>query len=103
MSKFERGKVAVLGDRETLPLFKSAGFKTVEVLSQSQVVEAVNRLNAEGDISLIIVLKHVLSDEARFKQQVASSRVPVFVLPTLYTKGEAVDVNKILAKALGMG
>ncbi|MEN2999721.1 MAG: V-type ATP synthase subunit F [Acidilobaceae archaeon] len=102
MSRVERGKVAVVGDRETLPLFKSAGFKTVEVLSQSQAVEAVSRLNMEGDVSLIIVLKHVLSDEARFKQQVAGSRAPVFILPTLFSKGEQVDVNKILAKALGM-
>ncbi|MCX8196378.1 MAG: V-type ATP synthase subunit F [Acidilobaceae archaeon] len=103
MSKVEKGKVAVLGDRDTLPLFKSAGFKTVEVLSQSQAVEAVFRLSASQEVSLIIVLKHVLSDEAKFKQQVAHSRVPVFVLPTLHAPGEKVDVNKILAKALGMG
>lgn len=103
MSKVEKGKVVVLGDRETLPLFRSAGFKTVEVLSQSQAVEVVNRMNAEGDVSLFIVLKHVLSDEERFKRQVGGSRAPVFVLPTLHGKGEKVDVNKILARALGMG
>ncbi|MDM7275551.1 MAG: V-type ATP synthase subunit F [Thermoprotei archaeon] len=103
MSKTEKGKVAVVGDRETLPLFKSAGYTVVEAYSQSQALEAIARLESRGDIALVIVLKHILDDESKFKASLTKYKVPVFVLPTRWALGEPVDVNKIIAKALGLG
>ena len=102
MSRATRGKVVVLGDRETLPLFKSAGFMTIEAYSQSQALSIISRLQSSSDIALIIVLKHILDNEEEFKAKTADSSIPVFVLPTLRSPGEPIDVNKLLAKALGL-
>lgn len=102
MSRAARGRVVVLGDRDTLPLFKSAGFMTVEAYSQSQALNIIARLQESSDIALIIVLKHILSDVEEFKAKTAESKIPVFVLPTLWSPGEPLDVNKLLAKALGL-
>ena len=102
MSRAARGRVVVLGDRDTLPLFKSAGFTTVEAYSQSQALNIIARLQESSDIALIIVLKHILSNVEEFKAKTAESKIPVFVLPTLWSPGEPLDVNKLLAKALGL-
>ena len=102
MSRTARGKVVVLGDRETLPLFKSAGFMTIEAYSQSQALSIISRLQSSSDIALIIVLKHILDNEEEFKAKTADSHIPIFILPTLRSPGEPIDVNKLLAKALGL-
>ena len=102
LSRVARGKVVVIGDRETLPLFKSAGFTTVEAYSQAQALNIISRLQSSGDIVLIVVLKHIIDSEDEFKAKTAGSRIPVFVLPTLWSPGEPLDVNKLLAKALGL-
>jgi V/A-type H+-transporting ATPase subunit F len=102
LSRVARGKVVVVGDRETLPLFKSAGFTTVEAYSQTQALNIVSRLQGSGDAVLIIVLKNIIDNEEEFKAKTAESRIPVFVLPTLWSPGEPLDVNKLLAKALGL-
>lgn len=101
--KTTKGKVAIIGDRASLPLFKSAGFHTEEAASQSQAVEIVKRLSASSDFSLIIVLKHILSDEERFKTQASKFSVPVLVLATTLSPESPVDVNKLLTKVLGIG
>ncbi len=97
-----RGRVVVVGDRETLPLFKSAGFTTIEAYSQSQALNVISGLQSSGDVVLIIVLKHIIDNEEEFKAKTANSRIPVFVLPTLWAPGEPLDVNRLLAKALGL-
>lgn len=102
MSRAPRGRVVVLGDRETLPLFKSAGFTTIEAYTQSQALSIISRLQSSSDIALIIVLKHILDNEDEFKSKTLNSRIPVFVLPTPWSPGEPLDVNKLLAKALGL-
>jgi len=102
LSKIVKGKVVVVGDRETLPLFKSAGFTTIEAYSQNQALNVISRLQSSSDTVLIVVLKHILDNEEEFKAKTAESRIPVFVLPTLWSPGEPLDVNKLLAKALGL-
>jgi V/A-type H+-transporting ATPase subunit F len=102
LSRSLRGKVVVVGDRETLPLFRSAGFMTFEAYSQSQALNIVTRLQNSDDVVLIVVLRHILDNEEEFKAKTSGSRIPVFVLPTLWSPGEPLDVNKLLAKALGL-
>ncbi|MEM0366204.1 MAG: V-type ATP synthase subunit F [Acidilobaceae archaeon] len=103
MSRVEKGKVVVIGDRDTLPLFKSAGFKVLEAYSQSQALDIISRLELSDDVALIIVLKHILDDVDRFKIQTLKFKTPVFILPTSWSPGESVDVNRLIAKALGVG
>lgn len=97
------GKVAVVGDRDTLPLFRSAGFLVYEAESQGDAYRAVSRAASRGDVVLIIVLKHVLSDPESFKSEASRHGVPVFVLPTRWSPGEPINVERLLARALGVG
>lgn len=101
--KAAKGKVAVIGDRDSLPLFKSAGFHTEEASTQSQAADVIKRLSSMGDFSLVIVLRHILSDEERFKSQVSKYNIPVLILATTLSPQTPVDVNKLIAKMLGMG
>lgn len=96
-------KVAVVGDKYSNPLFRSAGLVTIEAFTYDdavrKVVEAANR----DDIGLIIVLKHLVEDEDDFRSRIKGVEKPVLVLPTKWATAEPINVDKLLARALGLG
>jgi len=95
-------KVLVVGDEQSLPLFRMAGMSTLKASNQTEAEEAVKRGVEEG-YGLIIVLKHVISDEESLRRIVAGTGSIVFVLPTKWSKAEPINIEKLLAEALGLG
>lgn len=98
-----KAKVAVVGDRMSIPLFRSVGMPVEEAEDQKGAVEKVKSLASRGDIGLVIVLKHLVEDEDSFKKAVDGLGIPVLILPTKWSKAEPVNVDKLVAKALGLG
>ncbi|MEB3851432.1 MAG: hypothetical protein LRS49_02470 [Desulfurococcales archaeon] len=96
-------KVAVIGDRETLPLLRGLGAHAVEAVGDEAVVEALRRLASEGGYALAIVFKHAVGDPERVKAEGRRLGLPVLVLPTPRAPAEPVNVDKLLARALGFG
>ncbi len=96
------GRVVVVSDRVNAPLFRSVGLKVYEAEGQDEVLAKV-RSAASENAALVIVLKHLLEDEEAFQRQVERLGVTVLVLPTLWAKAEPINVEKILARALGLG
>ncbi|MEB3779156.1 MAG: V-type ATP synthase subunit F [Desulfurococcales archaeon] len=99
----ERARIAVVGDRYSIPLFRSVGMVVEEAESQAGALDRVKALASRGDIGLIIVLKHLVEDEDSFRSEVGGMGVPVLILPTRWSKAEPVNVDKLVAKALGLG
>ena len=96
-------KAAVIGDRETLPLFRGLGFHAVEATSDDEVVRALRGIAGEGGYALVIVYKHVVKDEEAVRREAEKLGLPLLILPTRWAPAEPVDVNKLIAKALGFG
>ena len=97
------GIVVVMGDRVNLPLFRSIGLEGYEVRDDRDVIEGLKVLAGRGDVSLVIVLKHVVGDEQRIVEEAQKVGIPILVLPTLWAPAEKVNVEKLLARALGLG
>ena len=95
--------VAVVGDKDTLPLFRMLGMIVEEAGSQEEAITAVRKLSARDDVGLIIVLKHVVRDEESFRASIDGVATPVYILPTKWAPGEPIRVEKLVAKALGLG
>ena len=99
----ERARIAVVGDKYSVPLFRSIGMITEEAETQAEALSRVKALASQGDIGLIIVLKHLVEDEDSFRRETGSIGVPVLILPTRWSKAEPVNVDKLVARALGLG
>lgn len=97
----EGRRVVVIGDRDTLPLFRTAGFTVAEAYSTSEALEAMKGM--AGEAALFIVLKHVVDDEERLRREAAALGAPVVVLATKWAPGKPLRVEELIAKALGMG
>ncbi|MEB2835786.1 MAG: hypothetical protein GSR80_001315 [Desulfurococcales archaeon] len=96
-------KVAVIGDAETLPLLRGLGAHAVEAVGDDAVVEALRGLASEGGYALAIVFKHAVEDEDRIRREARALGLPVLILPTLWAPAEPVNVERLLARALGFG
>ena len=95
-------KLSVIGDRQSLVLFRMVGASTYEVQPGEDVEEAVRRAARDGS-RLIIVLKHVVRDEERLRKAASQEGVTLLVLPTKWAKAEPINVEKLLMEALGLG
>ena len=96
-------RVAVVGDKYNNPLFRSSGLLTVEAFNQDDAVSKVYELSRRGDVALIIVLKHLITDEDKFMNTVKDLDKPILILPTRWSKAEPVNIDKLIARALGLG
>jgi len=95
-------RVVVVSDRVNAPLFRSVGLHVVEASSQAEAEAALKRAPAE-DAAIVIVLKHLVEDEDALRRAAEQAGVTLLVLPTLWAKAEPINVERILAKALGLG
>jgi len=100
----ETGRIVAVADKINAPLFRSVGMSVYEAEGQDEAVGAVRRaLERERDTVLVIVLKHLLEDEDGFRRALGDVPVPVLILPTRWAGAEPINVEKLLAKALGLG
>ena len=98
-----QGRILVIGDEETLPLFRSLGVSVKAARGNDEVIDVLRREAGDGGVALAIVLKHVISDEERVKREARRLGVTLVVLPTLWAPAEPIDINRLIAKALGLG
>lgn len=103
-SKPGEGRILVVSDEVSAPLFKSVGLTVREASDQKKVIEAVEQAFREySDVSLIIVLKHLVEDEDDLRRKLEKYGVTLLILPSKWAKAEPINVDKLLAKALGFG
>ncbi len=103
MSASVRGRILVIGDEETLPLFRSIGATTREAKGDSEVAGILRNEASRGDLALVIVLRHVVEDEDYIRAEARRLGVPLILLPTRWSKIQPIDINRLIAKALGFG
>lgn len=96
------GRLFVIGDRESTNIFRLAGIPAIEAYNQKEAEEGIKKAKDKG-ASLAIVLKHIVSDENSLRKIANSLNVTLLVLPTKWAKAEPINIDKMLAKALGMG
>ncbi|MCE4628354.1 MAG: V-type ATP synthase subunit F, partial [Desulfurococcales archaeon] len=96
-------KVLVVGDRFHNPLFRSAGLETVEAEGLEDVAEKIRAADRSGEYAVIIVLKHLVGDEQELRRRIQDVATTVLVLPTRWSPGEPVNIDKLIASALGLG
>ncbi|MCE4609555.1 MAG: hypothetical protein F7C36_04140 [Desulfurococcales archaeon] len=95
------GKIVVVGDKLNLPLFRSAGMSVVEADNTSEVLRVLRSVKDEA--SLVVVLKHVVDDQERVIKAAEELNIPILILPTVWSPAEKINVEKLLARALGLG
>ncbi len=95
-------KVLVVGDENSLPLFRMIGMSVAKASNQAEAEEAVRKAIEEG-YSLIIVLKHVITDEDKLRDIASKGGAVLLALPTKWSKAEPINIEKLLAQALGLG
>ncbi len=100
----ELGRILIAADRFNATLFRSAGLTVVEAENQDEVVrEVILAARKYRDIALIIVLKHLVDEEDKLRKSLEDIGKPILILPTRWAKAEPINVEKLLAKALGFG
>lgn len=102
MSAGEESNVVVVGDKETLSLFRMIGMEVIEARDQRSAEEAVRQAASKGT-RLIIALKHVVSDESSLKEVARQYGATLLILPTKWARSEPINIEKLLAEALGLG
>ena len=103
MSEIKRGRVVVIGDRVNLPLFRSVGLEVEEAVGDSRVIAELERVSSRPDVSLVIILKHVVDNIDKVIEKAEELGTPILILPTPWSPAEKINVEKLLAKALGLG
>ena len=97
------GKVYVVGDRYTLPLFRGIGAVTREAYSAGEALDILREAVMAG-AALVVVFKHILGErEEEFRREADKYGITVLVLPTRWAPAEPVNIEKLIAKALGLG
>ncbi len=102
-SGLNMGKVLVIGDRMSLPLFRSVGAETREASGDNDVLGHLREVQRREDVSLVVVLKHIVREEDKIISEAQKLGIPILILPTLWAPAEKINVEKLLAKALGLG
>jgi V/A-type H+-transporting ATPase subunit F len=97
------GALLVVGDEETLPLFRSLGARVRAARGDGEVLRVLREEAERGGTSLVIILKHVVDDEERVKREARRLGLTVLVLPTRWAPAEPIDINRLVARALGIG
>ncbi|MGC9209877.1 MAG: V-type ATP synthase subunit F [Acidilobus sp.] len=95
-------KILVIGDEQSLPLFRMIGISVMQAGNQAEA-EAAVRKGVEQGYGLIIVLKHIISDEDRLRRIASEGGAVLLTLPTKWAKAEPINIEKLLAQALGLG
>ncbi|GAB6148639.1 V-type ATP synthase subunit F [Stetteria hydrogenophila] len=95
------GKLVVIGDRDTLPLFRTAGLSVAEARSTSDVLKVIRE--KAGEAALFIVLRHVVDDEEALRREAAKLGAQVLILASKWAPAKPLRVQEMLAKALGVG
>ncbi|AFZ70925.1 archaeal/vacuolar-type H+-ATPase subunit F [Caldisphaera lagunensis DSM 15908] len=96
------GKLIVIGDRQSANLFKLAGITIIDANNQKEAEEGLKKAKEKGG-TLAIILKHIVDDEASLRNLANSLNITLLILPTKWVKAEPINIDKLLAKALGMG
>jgi len=96
-------KAAVIGDKETIVLFRGLGFHVVHATGDEEVINAIRSLAKSGEYALVIVLKNAVEEENRVKDEARRLGLPILVLPTRKAPSKPIDINKLIARALGFG
>ncbi|MEB3807174.1 MAG: hypothetical protein GSR73_06640 [Desulfurococcales archaeon] len=102
--KAEMGTIVVVSDSVNAPLFRSVGFTVYEARDKKDLLDTISyAMQREQNAKLLIVLKHLVEDEDKLRRQVDQYDVTLLILPTRWAKAEPINVDKLLAKALGLG
>ncbi|MGC9071183.1 MAG: V-type ATP synthase subunit F [Acidilobus sp.] len=95
-------KVLVIGDEQSLPLFRMIGLSVMPASSQAEAEEVVRKGVQQG-YSLIVVLKHIVTDEEKLRRIASEGGAVLLTLPTKWSKAEPINIEMLLAQALGLG
>ncbi|MCE4603705.1 MAG: hypothetical protein F7B20_01910 [Aeropyrum sp.] len=98
-----KGRIMAISDPETSPLFRSIGAVTVEASNWQEVLRAIRDEAPNHNAKIILVLKHLVEDEDTARGEAARAGATLLVLPSIQERAEPIDVNKLIARALGFG
>jgi vacuolar-type H+-ATPase subunit F/Vma7 len=96
-------KGVVIGDEETTLLFKALGFKTVLAKNEKEVINSLRSIAQDETYGLAIVVKHVIENEERVREEARRLGLPVLILPTIKSPSKPININVLIARALGFG
>ena len=74
-----------------------------KVVDNDEEIIKTLRKAAEDGIALAIVLKHIVEDEDRIKREARRLGITLLILPSRWSPAEPIDINKLIARALGLG
>jgi V/A-type H+-transporting ATPase subunit F len=104
MESDPEGGIVVVGDKTTVMMYKTIGCIGVEVSNPNQLLEAVDAYARRADVSLILVVQDIsLPVREEIEKIMRVTGKIVSYIPSIFTQGEAVDMQKLLMKALGFG
>ncbi len=93
----------VIGDEESSLLFRALGFKMLIATNESEVLGHLKDIAKEGKYALAIVMKHVIKNEENVRSEAKKLGISILVLPTRKAPSKPIDINILIAKALGFG
>ncbi|PMP60389.1 MAG: V-type ATP synthase subunit F [Caldisphaera sp.] len=96
------GKVYIIGDKVSINLFRIAGIPTIEANSQKEVENKL-KIAKDNGANMAIILKHLVTDEKSIRKIASALNLTILILPTKWSKAEPINIDKLLAEALGMG
>ena len=97
------GKIAVVGDRESVLGFRSVGFDVFAVTEPKQAADVIKKL-AEEEYGIIFVTEHSLTGEEAVLERYKDSRIPA-IIPIPGKDGSTglglANVRKSVERAVG--
>ncbi|NPA84805.1 MAG: hypothetical protein GXO07_02220 [Crenarchaeota archaeon] len=101
----EEGKVYVITDRDTSPLFRLIGAHVAEVEGPEEAMRVLSELIKDPSVAVVMVSYDVAVGKEEEIRELSSSvsRPVITLIPGRKNKPPKLDPNKVLLKALGFG
>ncbi len=96
--------IVVIGDKETVLIYRNIGCIGIEVSNPPELLNAVDIYSRKDDVGVILVVQDIAEPvKPEIEKIMDKTGKSISYIPSPHIRGEPIDMQKLLMKALGFG